>query len=95
MDNQGLSPLGGLWVFITGIGALMKVRIVQKYLDVPYKDKEIAKERGARFDMSVKRWYVPEGVNTFLFKRWIPKGKSFEKRRKEAMGKFYDKKGAT
>lgn len=71
----------------------MKDWIVQKYLDVPYKDKEIAKERGARFDMSVKRWYVPEGVNTFLFKRWIPKGKSFEKRRKDAMKKFLEKKG--
>lgn len=31
------------------------------YLNVAYKDREMAKRLGARWDPSVKRWYCPSG----------------------------------
>ncbi|CAM3710059.1 DUF5710 domain-containing protein [Litorimonas haliclonae] len=35
--------------------------MTKKYLNVSYKDRELAKKLGARWDPSVKRWYCPSG----------------------------------
>lgn len=32
------------------------------YLNVPYAQKDIAKANGARWNPSVKKWYLPAGV---------------------------------
>ena len=33
----------------------------KRYINVAYKDREMAKRLGARWDASVKRWYCPPG----------------------------------
>ena len=45
---------------------------MKTYLEVPYAQKDRAKALGARFDMSCKKWYCPDGVDLMRFKRWIP-----------------------
>jgi exodeoxyribonuclease VII large subunit len=44
----------------------------RQYLDVPYRSKDAAKALGARFDGSVKRWYVEAGVDLVAFSAWLP-----------------------
>ncbi|WPH20795.1 exodeoxyribonuclease VII large subunit [Variovorax paradoxus] len=46
----------------------------RQYLDVPYRSKDAAKALGARFDGSVKRWYVEAGVDLIAFSAWLPAG---------------------
>ena len=41
------------------------------YLDVPYAEKDDAKEKGAWWDNQVRKWYVPDGVDTELFRKWF------------------------
>jgi hypothetical protein len=43
------------------------------YLDVPYADIAKAKARGAYWDITQKKWYVPEGKSILKFTRWIEK----------------------
>ena len=42
------------------------------FLDVPYVEKNEAKELGAWWDPDKKKWYVPRGKSTRPFERWIP-----------------------
>lgn len=35
--------------------------MAKRYIDVAYKDRDMAKRLGARWDASVKRWYCPTG----------------------------------
>uniref|UniRef100_UPI000DA24136 DUF5710 domain-containing protein n=1 Tax=unclassified Variovorax TaxID=663243 RepID=UPI000DA24136 len=44
----------------------------RQYLDVPYRSKDAAKALGARFDGTVKRWYVEAGVDLVAFSAWLP-----------------------
>ena len=46
---------------------------MKTYLDVPYSDHYRAKALGARFDLSAKKWFCPDGVDLMLFKDWLPK----------------------
>ena len=41
-------------------------------LSVPYEEKDLAKELGAKFDRETKSWYVPEGKDLEPFERWKP-----------------------
>lgn len=41
------------------------------YIDVPYKDKDLVKLLGARYDGLKKQWYIPPGVDEKLFNRWM------------------------
>jgi putative DNA primase/helicase len=41
------------------------------YLAVPYAEREAAKAAGARWDRSQRSWYVPAGVETAAFVRWL------------------------
>ena len=43
----------------------------RRYIDVPYKDKGLAKILGARYDGEKKKWYIHEGVDEKLFSRWM------------------------
>lgn len=45
---------------------------VQLYLNVPFKEKDLAKKHGARFDGEVKQWYIPHGLDVSLFAKWLP-----------------------
>ena len=40
-------------------------------LDVPYKEKEEAKELGARWDNDLKKWFVPAGEDPEPFAKWF------------------------
>ena len=41
-------------------------------LSVPFEEKDLAKELGAKFDRETKSWYVPEGMDIEPFERWKP-----------------------
>lgn len=42
-------------------------------LDVPFKEKNEAKQLGAWWDPEMKKWFVPEGKDLQIFEKWIPK----------------------
>jgi hypothetical protein len=43
------------------------------FLNVPYAEKDQARELGARWNPTRKRWYVPDGVALEPFARWLDK----------------------
>lgn len=47
-------------------------------LDVPFLEKELAKELGARWNFKSKKWYVPHGIELTAFERWLPEDFDFE-----------------
>ena len=48
-------------------------QVSRQYLNVPFGEKEEAKQAGARWDRAEKAWFVPEGMNVEKFSRWIKK----------------------
>jgi hypothetical protein len=44
-----------------------------QYLEVPFKDKDKAKQLGARWNAEKKSWYVPDEVQITAFEKWLPK----------------------
>ena len=46
---------------------------LRTYLNVPYKEKDIVKLLGAKYDGEKKKWYVPQGVDLKLFSNWLEK----------------------
>lgn len=40
-------------------------------LKVPFKEKDEAKSLGARWNPDGKHWYIPEGVDTTPFEKWL------------------------
>jgi putative DNA primase/helicase len=44
------------------------------YLKVPYKDKDEAKQLGARWDRQEQGWFVPQGLDTGPFAKWLSTG---------------------
>jgi hypothetical protein len=43
------------------------------FLNVPYAEKDQARELGARWNPARKRWYVPDGAALEPFARWLDK----------------------
>lgn len=41
-------------------------------LNVPFREKDIAKSLGARWDRDNATWYVPAGVDLTPFSKWLP-----------------------
>jgi hypothetical protein len=41
------------------------------FLTVPYAEKDAAKALGARWNPTRRRWYVPDGVATEPFAKWL------------------------
>jgi len=41
------------------------------YLNVPYSEKDRAKELGAFWDPHAKKWFVPRGKKLEPFKEWL------------------------
>ncbi len=39
---------------------------VKVYVNVPFDEKEIAKERGARYDPNIKKWYFISFCKQFI-----------------------------
>lgn len=46
------------------------------YLTVPFRDKDIVKALGARWDGTRRAWFAPEGAPPERFARWIPKAEA-------------------
>ena len=44
----------------------------QAILDVPYKEKDLAKEAGARWNRKLQLWYAPNGSDLEKLNKWIP-----------------------
>ena len=40
-------------------------------LKVPFNEKDQAKSLGARWNAGAKLWYVPQGVDTAPFEKWL------------------------
>lgn len=40
-------------------------------LKVPFKEKDQAKSLGARWNAEAKLWYVPQGIDTAPFEKWL------------------------
>jgi type IV secretory pathway TraG/TraD family ATPase VirD4 len=51
-------------------------------LNVPFDDKDEAKERGAKWDPDLKTWQMPTTLDKALFERWLPERVSLQKLRK-------------
>ncbi len=43
---------------------------MNKYIYVPYQDKDEAKKLGARWDKEANSWFIPAGVDEDLFRKW-------------------------
>ena len=54
---------------------LPKPLIGSVWLRVPYADKDLAKQAGARWDAKAKHWYALQDSKLQRFFRWIPKGR--------------------
>nr|WP_317623546.1 zincin-like metallopeptidase domain-containing protein [Bordetella pertussis] len=46
----------------------------RQYISVPFKEKDEAKQLGARWDRQRQSWYVPPGVETAPFIKWAQGG---------------------
>src|SRR5690348_8144234 len=44
-------------------------------LQVPFAEKDDAKRLGARWDGRQSTWYVPDGIDSTPFKRWLPESR--------------------
>lgn len=45
---------------------------MRTYLNVPFSEKDRARQLGAKWDVGRKRWYVENVVNIAAFTRWMP-----------------------
>jgi antirestriction protein ArdC/phage/plasmid primase-like uncharacterized protein len=43
------------------------------YLVVPYREKDLAKGAGAKWDRTAKLWYAPEGADMARLQAWLPR----------------------
>ena len=41
-------------------------------LDAPFRDKDIVKRLGARWDPSLRRWFITSAADLEQFQRWKP-----------------------
>jgi len=49
-----------------------KIGTVTTYLNVPFKQKDEAKAKGARWDGEARKWFVPVGRDLEPFANWLP-----------------------
>lgn len=42
------------------------------FLDCPFAEKEQVKSLGAKFDWQEKKWFIPPGLETEPFQKWLP-----------------------
>lgn len=51
--------------------AFRKAPATRHYLRVPYDERDRAKELGAKWDATRKKWYVPTGIDLKPFEQWF------------------------
>ena len=42
----------------------------KQFINVPYSEKDEAKNLGARWDRQQQRWYIPPGIDSDVFSKW-------------------------
>ena len=47
--------------------------IMRIYLDIPYTDKELAKNKGCYWDGQKKKWFIDNPIHMDQYMRWMPK----------------------
>ncbi|MER2511757.1 MAG: zincin-like metallopeptidase domain-containing protein [Nitrosomonas ureae] len=52
----------------------------RKYLIVPYRDKDLAKAAGARWDKKARAWYVGPEADIQTLQRWLPENVSTQQK---------------
>jgi hypothetical protein len=52
------------------------------YLEVPFKEKESAKNKGCKWDSVKNKWFIENPEYTEDFKKWIPAYMDFENKLK-------------
>ena len=55
------------------------------YLQVPYKEKNQAKELGAKWDRGKQSWYVPAAVDLAAFAKWVQAVKALKSAQSESV----------
>lgn len=60
------------------------------YIFVPFKDRDEAKELGAKWDKDKKQWFVPSGLDFAKFAKWEQQY-TYEINRNEALRQFSEK----
>lgn len=61
-------------------------------IDVKFKDKELAKELGAKWDAVKQTWYYDDYSKLSIIAKWLPKNKVYEKielNEKEICDRFF------
>lgn len=53
----------------------METPIARVYLNVPFAERGVVREAGARFDGEAKRWFIPEGKDPAAFAKWADQPK--------------------
>ena len=81
MDNNSDAPSGPTLAFSQGdsenpapmaqASGPADDSAARTYLNCPYDDKEECKSLGGRWDGDMKKWYVPDGVVTAPFAKWM------------------------
>lgn len=57
----------------------MTTSATRTYLAVPFRQKDEAKQAGAKWDKEAKAWFAPEGADLESLKRWIPEKATAER----------------
>lgn len=52
------------------------------YLAVPFKEKNAARDAGAKWDKDAKAWYAPAGADLAPLQQWMPKQQDLQSERK-------------
>ena len=55
------------------------------YIQVPYKEKNQAKELGAKWDRGKQSWYVPAAVDLAAFAKWVQANKATKSAQSESV----------
>ncbi len=50
---------------------MMKDKRRGTILDVPFAEKEEAKQLGAQWDPDLRKWFVPQGDDVAPFEKWL------------------------
>jgi antirestriction protein ArdC/phage/plasmid primase-like uncharacterized protein/predicted RNA methylase len=56
------------------------------YINVPFKEKNEAKQLGARWDRQQQSWFIPADADTLPFNKWLKKAASLEQGFSQAKG---------
>ncbi|SEF85359.1 zincin-like metallopeptidase domain-containing protein [Nitrosomonas ureae] len=75
-ENRTRNDLISTEVSISGAKTEQDDDNARQYLIVPYRDKDLAKAAGARWDKKARAWYVGSEADIQTLQRWLPENVS-------------------